>query len=70
MIRRSYNYRQNNGTSGLILSCCQRDLEKGFEAAQRRLCGEATAQYILTIVGGNLFVPRPGNPWPEVVAQA
>ncbi|MFE9776384.1 Dyp-type peroxidase [Streptomyces sp. NPDC005931] len=63
MIRRSYNYHRNPDEQGLIFCCFQRDLEKGFEAVQHRLEGEAMAKYTLTIGGGYFFVPPPGDAW-------
>jgi deferrochelatase/peroxidase EfeB len=63
LVRRSYNYDRGDGDSGLIFSCFQRDLAKGFEAVQRRLEGEAMAKYILTTGGGYFFVPPPGDAW-------
>ncbi|MCX4729502.1 Dyp-type peroxidase [Streptomyces sp. NBC_01363] len=71
LVRRSYNYDGGSGDSGLIFSCFQRDLAKGFEAVQRRLEGEAMAKYILTTGGGYFFVPPPGDAWIDALfAQA
>lgn len=67
LVRRGYNYDHGNGNTGLIFSCFQRDLEKGFEAVQRRLQGEAMAKYALTVGGGYFFVPPPGNAWIDAV---
>ncbi|MEV6486986.1 Dyp-type peroxidase [Streptomyces sp. NPDC051576] len=67
LVRRGYNYDHGNGDTGLIFSCFQRDLEKGFEAVQRRLQGEAMAKYALTVGGGYFFVPPPGNAWIDAV---
>ncbi|MGW7363767.1 hypothetical protein ACWGI8_10125 [Streptomyces sp. NPDC054841] len=63
MVRRGYSYDRGNGDTGLIFSCFQRDLAKGFEAVQKRLEGEAMAKYLLTIGGGYVFVPPPGDVW-------
>lgn len=63
MVRRSYNYQRAPDDQGLIFSCFQSDLEKGFEAVQRRLQGEAMAKYALTTGGGYFFVPPPGDTW-------
>ncbi|WP_245237463.1 Dyp-type peroxidase [Streptomyces iakyrus] len=63
MVRRSYNYHRAPDDQGLIFSCFQSDLEKGFEAVQRRLQGEAMAKYTLTTGGGYFFVPPPGEAW-------
>ncbi|MFG3044349.1 Dyp-type peroxidase [Streptomyces sp. NPDC048202] len=63
LVRRGYNYHRGTDDQGLIFSAFQRDLEKGFEAVQRRLQGEALAQYTLTFGGGYFFVPPPGDAW-------
>ncbi|MEU0443791.1 Dyp-type peroxidase [Streptomyces sp. NPDC006186] len=63
MVRRSYNYHHGAEDQGLIFSCFQRDLDKGFEAVQHRLQGEAMTKYTLTVGGGYFFVPPPGNAW-------
>lgn len=63
IVRRSYSYDRGNGDTGLIFSCFQRDLAKGFEAVQRRLEGEALGKYLLTTGGGYFFVPPPGQGW-------
>ncbi|MFJ6943302.1 Dyp-type peroxidase [Streptomyces wuyuanensis] len=67
IVRRSYTYDRGNGDTGLIFSCFQRDLSKGFEAVQRRLEGEAMAKYMLTTGGGYFFVPPPGDAWIDSV---
>lgn len=67
MVRRGYNYRRGTSDQGLIFSCFQRDLEKGFEAVQHRLQGEAMAKYTLTFGGGYFFVPPPGDTWLEAL---
>lgn len=63
LVRRGYNYHQGDDDQGLIFSCFQRDLLKGFEAVQKRLEGEAMAKYMLTTGGGYFFVPPPGDQW-------
>ncbi|MEV6727099.1 Dyp-type peroxidase [Streptomyces xanthochromogenes] len=63
IVRRSYSYNRGSEDAGLIFSCFQRDLKAGFEAAQRRLKGEAMAKYILTKGGGYFFLPPPGEEW-------
>ncbi|MFE4177249.1 Dyp-type peroxidase [Streptomyces sp. NPDC056909] len=70
LVRRSYTYDRGNGDTGLIFSCFQRDLVRGFEAVQKRLEGEAMAKYILTTGGGYFFVPPPGDAWIDAVASA
>ncbi|MGC9542307.1 Dyp-type peroxidase [Streptomyces sp. UG1] len=68
MVRRGYNYRGGDDDQGLIFSCFQRDLAKGFEAVQKRLEGEAMAKYLLTTGGGYFFVPPPGDDWINAVS--
>ncbi|MFC8076347.1 Dyp-type peroxidase [Streptomyces sp. NPDC057307] len=63
LVRRSYSYDRGDGDTGIIFSCFQRDLAKGFEAVQKRLEGEALAKYVLTTGGGYFFVPPPGDAW-------
>ncbi|MFC5802177.1 Dyp-type peroxidase [Streptomyces formicae] len=63
LVRRSYSYDRGNGDNGLIFSCFQRDLAKGFESVQKRLEGEAMAKYMLTTGGGYFFVPPLGGAW-------
>ncbi|MFI8515601.1 Dyp-type peroxidase [Streptomyces sp. NPDC085460] len=63
MVRRSYNYHRPPDDQGVIFSCFQRDLRKGFEEVQRRLRGEAMEKYTLTTGGGYFFVPPPGDAW-------
>ncbi|MFF7043699.1 Dyp-type peroxidase [Streptomyces massasporeus] len=69
MVRRSYNYDRGADDQGLIFSCFQSDLEKGFEAVQRRLQGEAMAKYTLTTGGGYFFVPPPGEAWLDRITE-
>lgn len=68
--RRGYNYQHGNSDRGLLFSCFQRDLEKGFEAVQGRLQGEAVAKYTLTVGGGYYFVPPPGTAWLGALTEA
>jgi deferrochelatase/peroxidase EfeB len=68
-VRRSYNYHRGPDEQGLIFSCFQNDLKKGFEAVQRRLQGEAMAKYTLTVGGGYFFVPPPGDAWLRATAD-
>ncbi|MEW2615041.1 Dyp-type peroxidase [Streptomyces sp. NPDC047880] len=70
MVRRSYNYDRGPDDQGLIFSCFQGDLEKGFEAVQHRLQGEAMAKYTLTTGGGYFFVPPPGDAWLHAIADS
>jgi deferrochelatase/peroxidase EfeB len=70
MVRRSYNYHRAADDQGLIFSCFQSDLEKGFEAVQRRLQGEAMAKYTLTTGGGYFFVPPPGEAWLSALTES
>lgn len=67
MVRRGYSYDRGDGDTGLIFSCFQRDLAKGFVAVQKRLEGEAMAKYVLTIGGGYFFVPPPGSAWVDAL---
>jgi deferrochelatase/peroxidase EfeB len=70
IVRRSYNYHRGTDDQGLIFSCFQSDLEKGFEAVQRRLQGEAMAKYTLTTGGGYFFVPPPGDAWLNALTES
>ncbi|MFD9601966.1 Dyp-type peroxidase [Streptomyces sp. NPDC059970] len=70
LVRRSYSYDRGNGDSGLIFSCFQRDLAKGFEVVQKRLAGEAMAKYMLTTGGGYFFVPPPGDAWIDALFRS
>ncbi|WP_405608187.1 Dyp-type peroxidase [Streptomyces sp. NBC_01508] len=63
LVRRSYSYDRGDGDTGIVFSCFQRDLGKGFEAVHKRLEGEALAKYVLTTGGGYFFVPPPGDAW-------
>ncbi|GAA2230048.1 MULTISPECIES: hypothetical protein [Streptomyces] len=70
MVRRSYNYERGPDDQGLIFSCFQGVLEKGFEAVQRRLQGEAMAKYTLTTGGGYFFVPPAGEAWLSALTES
>lgn len=70
IVRRGYSYDHGNGNKGLIFSCFQRDLAKGFEAVQKRLEGEAMAKYMLTTGGGYFYVPPPGDSWIDRVFRS
>lgn len=70
LVRRSYSYDRGDGDTGIVFSCFQRDLAKGFEAVQKRLAGEALAKYVLTTGGGYFFVPPPGDAWLDALARA
>ncbi|MFE3586269.1 Dyp-type peroxidase [Streptomyces niveus] len=70
LVRRSYSYDRGDGDTGIVFSCFQRDLAKGFEAVQKRLAGEALAKYVLTTGGGYFFVPPPGDAWLDALALA
>ncbi|MER8029578.1 Dyp-type peroxidase [Streptomyces bauhiniae] len=70
LVRRGYNYHRDANDQGLIFSCFQRDLTRGFEAVQHRLRGEAMAKYTLTTGGGYFFVPPPGDNWLDAGATA
>jgi deferrochelatase/peroxidase EfeB len=48
-----------NSTKGLLFVCFQRDLAKGFVAAQNRLNGEALEDYIEPI--GVMTLQSPGD---------
>ncbi|MFG2785863.1 Dyp-type peroxidase [Streptomyces prunicolor] len=68
LVRRGYNYHHSDDDQGLVFSCFQSDLTKGFEAVQHRLQGEAMAKYTLTVGGGYFFVPPPGENWLQALA--
>ena len=63
-MRRSYSFNRGRDAygqmdEGLLFTCFQSDLGRGFEAVQNRLAGEALSHYTLTVGGGYFFAPAP-----------
>jgi deferrochelatase/peroxidase EfeB len=58
ILRRGYSYRRDTPQpdEGLIFTCFQRDLQRGFITVQNRLAGQALDKYILPFGGGYYFV--------------